>query len=293
MRSNYSGVNGAPLFDKSTGAMVVGAENGILYTMEPNDEFDHMVGTLKIKPAYQRYTWLANKQKTKNTNIDGAVAMYGSYAYFGDQSGIVQCVDVNTLTPVWAVNTGDNVDATVALDMQDESTVALYTANTILNQGKSGVCTVRRLDALTGKEVWAYAVPELGYTTEAEVGVYASPVVGRESVSDLVYFTATNGVKGATLYALNKQSGAVAWSLPLASPTLSSPVAVYNQAGDAWILQAEGSGKLYLVNAKTGDVLTTMQLSGKVEASPAVYRDVLVIATTGADESYIYGIKLE
>ena len=293
MRSNYSGFNGSPLFDKNTGTMVAAGENGLLYTMEPNADFDYILGTLKIKPAYQRYEWLAAKQKAKNTNVDGSVAMYANYAFFGDQSGIVQCVDVNSLAPVWAVDTGDNVDATVALDMEDDSTLSLYTANTLLNQGRSGVCTIRKLDALTGKELWAVQVPDLVYTTEFQIGCYASPVVGQNNVSDLVYFTATNGSKGSTLLALDKATGSVKWSFAMASASLSSPVAVYNAAGDAWIVQAESSGKLHLLDAKTGAEKTSLQLSGSVEGSPAVYRNVLVIGTTGADNSYIYGIKLE
>ncbi len=293
MRTNFSGFNGAPLFDMNTGAMIVGGENGILYTMETNDDFDHIIGTLKISPSIQRYSWLAGSQKKKATNIDGAVAMYGAYVYFADQTGILQCVDVNTLTPVWAADTGDNVDAAVALDMENESTVALYTGNTIKNQGRSGVCTLRRYDALTGAQTWAFEVPDLVYTTEAEIGLEASPVVGQNAVSDLVFFTVTNGVTGSTVYALNKDTGAVAWSQALATPTLSSPVAVYNLLGDAWLIQAESDGKLHLMDAKTGKILNTLQLEGEVQASPAVYRDVLVIATTGTDASYIYGIKLE
>ena len=293
MQSNYSGFNGAPLFDKTTGTMIVGGENGLLYTMEPGDDFDHIMGTLKLTPSVQKYAWLAAKQKAKNTNIDGSVAMYGSYAYFGDQSGIVQCVDVNTLSPVWAVNTGDNVDATVALDMESDTAVSLYTGNTILNQGRTGVCTIRKLDALTGKELWAFTVPDVAYTTEAQVGCVASPVVGRQNAGDLVFFTVTNGAKNATLYALSKSDGSVKWTLALTSPTISSPVAVYNAAGDAWIIQAEGTGKLHLIDALTGTEASNLQLEGSVEASPAVYRDVLVISTTGKDQSYIYGIKLE
>ncbi len=293
MQSNYSGFNGAPLFDKNTGDMIVGGENGLLYTMETNGDFDHILGTLKISPSYQRYSWLASGQKAKSTNVDGAVAMYGSYVYFADQTGILQCVDINSLTPLWAVDTGDNTDATIALDMEDDSTVALYTGNTILNQGRKGVCTIRRYDALTGAETWAYEVPDLTYTTAAEVGCYASPVVGQNAVSDLVFFTVTNGESGATVYAFEKDTGAVRWSQALETPTVSSPVAVYNLEGDAWLLQAESDGKLHLMNAETGKIVTTLQLEGEVEASPAVYRDVLVIATTGADQSYVYGIKLE
>ncbi len=293
MQSNYSGFNGAPLFDSTTGTMIVGGENGLLYTMEPGGEFDHIIGTLSLKPSYQKYKWSASGEKTKNTNIDGAVAMYGSYIYFADQTGILQCVDVNTLSPVWAADTGDNVDATIALDMDDAESVSLYTANTIVNQGRSGVCTIRRYDALTGEETWAYEVPDLTYTTSAEVGCYASPVVGDNSVDDLVFFTVTDGEKNATVYALKKATGDVVWSTALDTPTVSSPVAVYNLAGDAWLIQGESDGTLNMLDASTGDIVNTLQLEGSIEASPAVYRDVLVICTTGSDSSYIYGIKLE
>ena len=293
MQTNYSGFNSAPLFDMSTGAMIVGGENGLLYTMEPKEDFDHVVGTLKIDTSFQRYSWKTASQKAKNTNIDGAVAMYGPYVYFADQTGILQCVDVNTLTPVWAADTGDNTDAAVALDMENDSTVALYTGNTLLNQGRTGVCTIRRYDALTGKQAWAFQVPDVAYTTTALVGCYASPVVGQNSVSDLVYFTVTKGESSAVLYALDKASGAVKWSQALESATVSSPVAVYNVEGDAWLIQAQGNGKLMLMNAKTGEVLNTLQLDGSVESSPAVYRDVLVICTNGTNTSNIYGIKLQ
>ena len=47
------------------------------------------------------------------------------------------------------------------------------------------------------------------------------------------------------------------------------------------------------LNAKTGEVLNTLQLDGSVESSPAVYRDVLVICTNGTNTSNIYGIKLQ
>ncbi|MBE0601268.1 MAG: PQQ-binding-like beta-propeller repeat protein, partial [Firmicutes bacterium] len=98
---------------------------------------------------------------------------------------------------------------------------------------------------------------------------------------------------GSTLYALRKADGSVAWSASFPSGTESSPVAVYNEAGDAWIVQGISDGRLYLLEADTGNTLDTLQLEGSLRASPAVYRDVLIISTTGQDPSYIYAIALE
>lgn len=125
------------------------------------------------------------------------MAVYNNYVYYGDIGGILQCVDLNTLTPVWAVDTGDSIESTPALDVEDGSVVALYTANAIVNGGKNGVCTIRRINALTGAEEWSYEVPDLVYASKRDIGVYASPVVGQGAIRDLVIFTATNDEAGA------------------------------------------------------------------------------------------------
>ncbi len=291
--SNYNGATGAAIFDKLSKTLIIGGQNGVLYTVELNDDFDYQAGSLKLSPVTQKYKTLASKQDKKNTNIDGSVAMYNNYVYYGDETGVLQCVNINTLTPVWAIKTGDNIDATPALDMEAADTVALYTGNTIKNQGKKGVCTLRRIDALTGAEAWAYEVPDTVYSTEVNMGLMASPVVGEKSISDLVIFTVTTGKESSQVIALSKRTGAVVWSTPLESATDSSPVAVYNENGDAWIIQAESSGKIHLLSGKTGAVLNTLQVEGVIEASPAVYRNMLIIGTTGKETGYIYGIQIQ
>ncbi len=294
IQTNYSGFSGAPLFDKKTGAMIVGGQNGVLYLADFTTDFDYVGGTLDISLKYNRYTWTASGQDAKETNIDGSVAMYGPYAYFGDAKGIVQCVDVNTLESVWAVRTGDQIESTVALDMNaagDE--VALYVGNMVKEQGKGGVASFYRFDALSGKKLWQFDMKDLTYTTAAATGVYASPVVGQNNVSDRVFFTVTDGKTGSTMYALSKADGSMLWSAAFSAPTQSSPVAVYNEAGDAWLVQALADGQLVMLDADDGTVKNTLQLDGEVEASPAVYRNILVISTMGNDPSYIYAITLE
>ena len=42
----------------------------------------------------------------------------------------------------------------------------------------------------------------------------------------------------------------------------------------------------------TGEQVSMLQLEGTVNASPAVYKDTLVIGTQGKGTSHIYGITL-
>ena len=300
--SNYTGVTGAALFDAASGLMVFGSQNGVLYTAElgkQEEAYNNETGRITLGTSVQGYKSVIKGQKKTDTNIDGSVAMYDRYVYYGDQEGVVQCVDINTMTPVWAVNTGDNVDSTPALDMEDGVTVALYTGNTILNQGKKGVCTIRRLDALTGKQAWAYEVPAFTYNTKFDMGVYASPVVGQNSISELVIYTVSKGKDGSAVIALNKKTGALVWETALPANTISSPVAVYNEAGDAWIIQAESNGNINMLNGKTGAILSTTAVTTaegdavEIEASPAVYGNMLVIGTTGKGLGGVYCLKIE
>lgn len=294
--SNYSGVLGAALFDSKTGAMIFGSQGGVLYTAElgkQTEAYDYQIGKLTLSSALQGYKATVKGQDKKNTNIDASVAMYNNYVYYGDQMGIVQCVNVNDLTTVWAVNTGDNVDATPALDMDDESTVSLYTGTTLLLKRKEGKCVLRRLNALTGAEDWSYEVPDITYDNEYDIGLEASPVVGQENISDLVVFTVTNGKKGSKTLALNKQTGNVEWQTDFSVETVSSPVAVYNEAGDAWIIQALEDGQINLMDGRTGEVKDMLKLDAKIKASPAVYGNLMVIGTTGNNKGGVYCIKID
>ena len=73
----------------------------------------------------------------------------------------------------------------------------------------------------------------------------------------------------------------------------SSPVAVYNENGKGWIIQATSDGVLMLLDGLTGETINTLQLNGTIEASPAVYQNMLVIGTTGKGTSFLYGVKID
>jgi len=101
--------------------------------------------------------------------------------------------------------------------------------------------------------------------------------------------------------ALNKADGSLVWETVLEGPSISSPVAVYNENGDAWLVQAEQNGKVHLMNARTGAILNSLQLEPVanpdanivLEASPAVYGNLLVIGTMGGEAGGVYCIKID
>ena len=48
-----------------------------------------------------------------------------------------------------------------------------------------------------------------------------------------------------------------------------------------------------MLDGRTGQVKTTLDLGGTIQGSPAVYRNYLVIGTCDKNNSYMYGIRIE
>ncbi len=291
------------LMEATSDSLVTIGTNGMLYLATMNTVFDYNKGEISIKPEYATMTSRIAKQKDRNTAVESSLAMFGPYAYYADMEGILRCVDTTTLTTVWAVDTGDSVEAAIALDEDENGQVWLYTANE-LNLRTKGTSQIRRYNAMTGEEDWTLEV-EVAKNKKYDVGVKASPVIGQNALSDLVYFTVSGISKAGAadfggdeaipgkLIAIHKATGKMAWSVSLDSYTYSSPVAVYDEDGNGWIIQCASSGEITMVDGLTGEVVNTLKVDGTIEASPAVFGSTLVIGTTGKNTSFIYGISLE
>ena len=288
------------LFDHNSDSMVSAGTNGMLYVTHLNTSIDRTSGTMTVKPTHVSMKAKASGEDSKQTAVESSMAAYQNYVFYADMGGYLRCVDTNTMTTVWAVSTQDSVEAAIALDLDEEGNLWLYTANT-LQQRKKGDCAVRCYNAMSGEMRWSTSV---GVDKAAKKngnvvgGFRASPVIGTGPLSELVFFTASsvNSIGGvfspSMVFALNKNSGEIIWTKSMESYTYSSPVAVYTDQGEGYIIQAASDGNLYLLDGQSGSVVYTLGLDGAINASPAVYKDTLVIGTQGKDTSYIYGIAL-
>jgi outer membrane protein assembly factor BamB len=293
--------DGTPLFLYDSDAMVVAGENGLLYTVDMNSKFVYPTAeepdaepSMKVNPTVTYLRTKADAEKDAQVGVESSAAMYDKYIFMADTYGVVRCVDSDTMKTVWAMDGGDNIDAAIALDMDSESSVSLYTGNTAYSRlGSKKDVTIRRMNALTGETLWTYEI-KCDYDKNQLSGCKASPVIGQNRISDLVYFT-VNKVSGggSKLLALDKQTGRLVWEYAMKDESISSPVAVYNDSGDAWIVQGDQGGNLTLLNARTGSARCTLNLGGPIEASPAVYKNYLVIGTCGKTGASMFGIEIK
>ena len=70
----------------------------------------------------------------------------------------------------------------------------------------------------------------------------------------------------------------------------SSPVDFYDKNGNAYIVQCDSIGNMFLIDGKNGEILNSLTLDANIEASPAIYEDTIVIATRAGS---IYGIEIK
>ncbi len=288
------------IYTQGRDAMVVAGENGLLYTVDLNTDFKYqreadtetVTPSLSINAGIIYQSSLAKNEKEARTTVESAIAMYNTYVYVADGYGIIRCVDTDFMRTVWAFDAGDNTDAAMALDLNGND-LSLYTGNTAYQRmAKGAPVTIRRINALTGEQVWKYEISCVKDNTSETSGCKASPVIGQNDLNGLVFFTVNKVTEGGSrLVALSKENGQVAWEFSMGE-SVSSPVAVYNQAGNGWIIACDGDGKIYILDGLTGYLNSTAQVDGAIEASPAVYNDMLVIGTCSKNpKMYCFTIK--
>ncbi len=301
-RQEWGAFDSSPLVDAATDTLLWCGENGLVYTMKLNTEYDPAAGTLSIDPETVRYRY--KMTGLTGQGIESSPSVYGGYAFFSDNSGFMNCVDLDRMEPVWARRLFDDSDVTPVLDVVDGA-VSLYTGTEVDWQKDTigtykGDAVVYRLDALTGEILWQNAYP--CYTKNAansgddvNGGVLGTPVVGKHAISDLVVFSfcMTNNVySGTRLVAFRKSDGGIAWEYGMDHYSWSSPVDLYDETGKAYLVMADSIGQLHLVDGRTGERLALLQLlknkgkdneaqAGNIESSAAVFGNRLVIGTRG------------
>lgn len=264
------------LVDKINDTFIVGGENGLIYTGKLNTKYES--GRIEVNPKLTRYRYdVPGKNKR---GIENSVAIYNNYGYFADNDGILQCLDLNNLKPMWALDINDDTDSTIVLEKKD--TLNLYTACEVDHQGNKGYSYVRKIDGTSGKILWENKY-QCAYN-ETNGGALATPIVGKGDIENLVIFNIARTPKdnGGILVALDKKSGNEVWKMELNNYCWSSPTALYTKDNKSYIVQCDSAGRAMLIQGASGKLLDTIELGANVEGSPAAFDNNLVVGTRGS-----------
>lgn len=288
LRSWWGAFDSSGLLNRKTDTYVVGGENGLVYSIKLHSDFDPIGLTMKVAPEVARYRYQNARKNAERLGVESSLTVVRNVAFFADNSGIIQAVDLRTFEPLWTFDAGDDTDATLTVEWP-----ALYTGNEVDRTGPKGFAHVRRLDARTGSVVWdrAYACEGTLEPKKNQAGVFATNAIGRGDVSDLVFFTLSRcpGEKRGAVVALDKETGKEVWKHELPYFSWSSPTLLTDASGKSWLLQGGIGGFVQLIDARAGTTVASAQLVGDIEASPAVFEDRAVLATRG---DRIYGLRI-
>lgn len=267
----WPGSDSSPVF--AGGFVFWPSENGLIYKYDVRSSKPKVHSTL-------RYSC-----KGLAPGVESSMSIYKNYGFVGDNHGHVFCLNLNTMKPVWYFDNHDDIDATVVCEVVDGHPY-VYVACEVDRQGDAGICHFAKLDGLTGEPVWAKQVP----CTKMKInnkhfdgGMYSTPLLGKGNCSHLIFSTLANdGANGmGHFYAWDKRTGKEVWKVALKHYAWSSPVAFYNERNELYIVLGDTSGRLYLVEGKTGNIIFNKVFGHNFESSPVVVGNTLVVGSRG------------
>lgn len=288
----WSAFDSSPLVYSEGDIVIEGGENGLLYVIKLNTEYNKEEGIISINPEVFKYRYYVGDDYGR-LGIENSVAIYANLLYFADNSGDIQCIDLREMEPKWIFPGGDDIDASITIE-SEEGVPFIYIGNEVDHQGESGISTIRKINGLTGEEVWKkeFSCQSVVGADAINGGVLSTNVIGKNNISDLVIFSVAryNGFNSGSIIAMNKKNGDIVWERKIDNYMWSSPVDFYDKNGNGYIIQCDSIGNMYLLDGENGEILNKLKLDSNIEASPAIFEDTIVVATRDGN---IYGIEVK
>lgn len=326
-RMNWGAFDSSPLVDAASDTLIWPCENGIIYTFKLNTSYTPGAGNISINPERTGLKYIFNDQQAALLGVEGSIAVYGNFGYFCDNDMKLVCLDLNSMKILWARTLGDDCDMTPVVT-EEGGVPFVYIATEVENQGGkgtySGAAYTYKFNGLTGAVVWQTSQPCHTYNADTSEndqtgGCIGNPISGKKSISDLIIFSysmTSDLAQGNILVAYDKNTGTERWRYNMNKYAYSSPVDIYDEQGNAYIVIGDSIGQIHLVYAnervetdaegnevihRAGERVNHIQTSRLIgtpdetssginfDASPAIYGNMMVIGTTSGS---IMGIRI-
>lgn len=287
----------SPLVDAETDTLIWPGENGVLYTIKLNTNYDKTAGTLTIAPediVKSRYHSPRSQTGNRWLGYEPSAVIVDRYLYISENGGLFFCVDLDSMELVWAQDTLDDSNSTPVFEWDGKDGGYIYTAPSLhwTQKNGGGTICVYKLDAKTGEIIWQTPF-ECKTIDGVSGGVQSSPLLGKPDtqLEGLIIYTVARcpGNWNGKLVALDTETGEIAWEKNMNFYSWSSPIPVYSDDGKAYIIVGDSNGQLFMVDNQ-GQTLSVLDLGSNIEASPAMFNDTLVVGTRG---NLICGIKVK
>ena len=293
----WSMYDASPLVDAETDQLIYPGENGVLYIVKLHTQYDEAAGTLTMtpdEPVRWRYSGTRTGQKYW-VGMEDSPVIWREYLIIGDNGGNLMCLNLNTLRLAWVQDVLDDTNCTPVLELEDGHPYVYvstsFHAGWRAAENSTATVPVWKINAVNGEIVW-----QTDYTcyTQSGVsgGVQGTIALGKNKLSNLIFVPVArtgNTASAGKLVALDKQTGEAVWTFDTAVYSWSSPVDFYDSEGNGYLIYCTSGGYMYLLDGATGEKLDAIDLNGNIEASAAVFNNMVVV---GHRSQKIFGIAL-
>ncbi len=307
------------IVNAATDTVTYASETGIIYQFALNSQYDAQTGAVSVNPSdvFQwKYTTARSRAVYTSVNdpddtkpylgFESSPVFWRQYMYVSDNGGNLFCININTFEVVWMCDTLDDTNCSPVFELDKENGRAYIYIGTSsrVTRNSDNIAHIPfwKIDAITGEKVWTADGYDCRRASDSG-GIQDTAALGKNQLNGLVYVTYANVIEdgkgtGSWLVAYDKATGQEVWKQNFGGQCWSSPVDVYDDSGKGYIVYCSASytkdekpvgGFVTLLDGLTGEKLSTVEVSGHVEASPAVYNDMIVIGTRG---KVLYGIKI-
>ena len=290
----WSAWDSSALVDAETDQLIYPGENGVLYVIDLNSQYDEAAGTISIDPQEVKFTYTSSTADKYYYGMEDSAIAWRGYLFIADNGGDFLCIDLNTLQIVWHFDCLDDTNCTGVLEVDETGHPYLYMSTSFHLGWRSSYTAeipVWKIDAVTGQEVWhhsytCYSVADLSGGVQGSLSLGTGPLEGLLYVSVARY----PNVEDGTLVALDTETGDEVWTYHSDSYSWSTPVTFYDTDGNGYVLYCSCiNGSMYMLDGLTGELCDEFYFGVTTEATPIVWNNTVVIGTRGEK---IYGITL-
>lgn len=293
-------------YDKTTGKLSINPDKPVkaTYTSQYKDQSE------SVAPSSHTNKW---------SGWEDSSIIWRNYFFCGDNAGAYMCIDLNTMKLVWVADCIDDINATAVLEESaQDQTAYIYMANSLEAANYPEKTVIRKINIKNGETVWQndqYNSHANNPSSDTAGGVLGTPILGKGDISNLIIYPLSRypNNNNGMLVALDKNSGKEVWHVPTGNYLWSSPVTFYTPEGKSYVVEFDTAtgeknrGNIYLIEGASGhlikeytfadyspDQYSTVQgkeyYGAAIEATAAVYNDMLVIGSRG---SKIYCFKIK
>jgi hypothetical protein len=269
----WGACDASPLIDTTSSTMIWPTESGVIYRHDFSKNVFDAIEQFRYKLSASSYQ-----------GIESSPSAYKQLGYFTDNGGNVFCADLRSMKPRWHFFNIDDSDASPVISIENEIPFVLI-GNEVDKQGAEGFGYLRKLNGLTGKEMWKFekrCYSSIGEKTN-NGGMLSTPLLGREQASNIVYtiFSRTDEHGAGMLVAVDKINGNQLFEVPLSRYSWVSPIALYDENGYPTLYVPTVNGLVLLIDGISGEIIFSQDMGCIFESSPIAWNNRIIQPARG------------